>query len=141
MSASAVIRPGTGRDFAAIGALLWPDSPVDGEAEAGFHFDPGGLFVAEQGGELVGMGCVRLRFPRRSAFALVEEIYVHPGHRGSGLGTRLLGALEGAARGRGFRLIAAVCTPQGLGFFRRSGFEVLGEEYPLDWGRYVIKRL
>jgi GNAT superfamily N-acetyltransferase len=50
----------------------------------------GGLVVvAEAGGDLAGVG----QRGRRGADHVVYKLYVHPRHRGHGLGVRLLGAL------------------------------------------------
>jgi GNAT superfamily N-acetyltransferase len=74
------------------------------EAARALVEDPhaGALLVAEVGGELVGMlgvsWQIAVRIPGR--YALIQELWVHPSHRGSAIGGELLAALVELAHDR-----------------------------------------
>jgi len=94
-----------------------------------FALDPGevaggrGAFlVAYRGGEPVGCGAVRLL---DAATAELKRMYVAPAARGTGLGRRLVEALEAEARALGARrLVLETGTRQtaALALYRATGF-------------------
>ena len=89
--------------------------------------------IAEREGEAVGMV---LYFPWLSTWhgrlnLYIQDLYVVPGDRGSGLGRRLLAAAarEGKARGcKGLLLAVEVSNTQAAQFYARLGFECLEGE-------------
>jgi GNAT superfamily N-acetyltransferase len=83
-----------------------------------------------------------LRLHQAGATAEIELLLVAPGHRGAGIGTRLLAAAEAEARARGLaRLAIAPGSWQDAGFFTHAGF-VTTAELPLGPGarRYWMER-
>jgi GNAT superfamily N-acetyltransferase len=83
-----------------------------------------------------------LRLRQAGATAEIELLLVAPGHRGAGIGTRLLAAAEAEARARGLtRLAVTAGSWQDAGFFTRAGF-VTAAELPLGPGarRYWMER-
>lgn len=64
-------------------------------------------------------------------FGIVQEFYIVPAVRSSGVGALLLKAAFGHARSKGWRRLE-LCTPplpefqRSLGFYERYGFEVTG---------------
>ncbi|MGH3051072.1 MAG: GNAT family N-acetyltransferase [Gaiellaceae bacterium] len=57
--------------------------------------------------------------------ALLDELYVAPGERGRGIGTRLLHAAEAGCRGRGVRLLEINVDGEDTGarrFYERHGY-------------------
>lgn len=83
--------------------------------------DPGGCWVAEADGAVVGcaVSMVREGLWGLSLFGL------EPGHQGQGLGARLLTAALGHAEGARGALIAATTDPRALRRYHRAGFRAL----------------
>lgn len=112
IAASPVIRPGRDTDAKSIIALIdtcWSQHPgvrmdVDGEmpelhALASYYAAGGGaLWIAEAGGDVVGMIAVR---PHNANSWEVCRVYVHPSRHGGGLGHQLLDLAEAHARNAG----------------------------------------
>lgn len=118
--------------YAAEDSFLVPPTELAGP---GSHF-----FAAYLNGE--AMGCAGL-LEREQAYAEVKRVFVSPAVRGHGLGRRLLGALETAAREREIpclRLESGDAQPdalalfEALGFYRRDRFG----DYPEDIPRSVF---
>lgn len=91
-------------------------------ARIGTAVSDGLVVVAEDGGQLVGVG----ERGRLGAEHVVWKLYVHPGHRGSGLGPRLLDALTAGLPPDAGRLhIEHVAANERAGaFYEREGFTV-----------------
>lgn len=66
---------------------------------------PYAVIVAEDGGEVLGWGCLR-PFGSRAAyrFTVEDSVYVHQDHRGKGIGRALLARLIEIARDDPIRL-------------------------------------
>ena len=66
------------------------------------------VLAAEDGGEIVGWGCLH-QFHARAAYRFTTEdsVYVHHDHRGRGIGKLVLGELVKAAGERGFHSVMA----------------------------------
>jgi GNAT superfamily N-acetyltransferase len=84
------------------------------------------LLIAELGGEPVGFALWFLNFSTWEGVhgIYLEDLYVSPGHRGSGAGRALLTALARIARDRGYaRVEWSVLTwnEPAIGFYRRIG--------------------
>ncbi|WP_307793807.1 GNAT family N-acetyltransferase [Actinotalea soli] len=79
----------------------------------------GRVVVAEDAGQVVGVG-------QRGPDHVVYKLYVHPGHRGTGLGPRLIEALERQLPpGVGRLSIEHFAANQGAArFYEREGFAV-----------------
>lgn len=139
-----VIGPAAGAaDFAAVRSMLldyaheFGGSPcfegIDIEVETlpGAYGPPfGRLLVARAGDEIVG--CVAMR-PLGDGVCEMKRLYVCPGHRGGGLGQRLIGAARVAARGLGYRVmrldtLESMTAARAL--YRRLGFAVIPAYYP-----------
>ncbi len=95
------------------------------EIEAG----PGGVLVAEQRGEVVGV-CQLIVFRhlqrRGGRCAEIESVHVHPDHRSSGIGTALMRAAVEEARALGcyrVQLTSNVVRSDAHRFYERLGFE------------------
>jgi GNAT superfamily N-acetyltransferase len=89
--------------------------------------------IAERAGEAIGMA---LFFPWLSTwqgrlYLYVQDLYVQPAQRGTGLGRRLLGAVAREGRARGCHsLLLAVATSNAPAarFYARLGFRCLESE-------------
>jgi ribosomal protein S18 acetylase RimI-like enzyme len=70
----------------------------------------GRLFVLDDGGTVTGYLVLTFSFSLEfhGRDALVDELYIAPGHRGRGLGTKALAAAEAACRELGIRAIHLV---------------------------------
>jgi GNAT superfamily N-acetyltransferase len=82
----------------------------------------GRVLVAESGGRVVGVG----QRGRNGADHVVYKLYVHPGHRGRGLGVRLLDALVGALPADADRLYIEhfAANERAGAFYEREGYAV-----------------
>ena len=100
--------------------------------------------VAEQDGRVVGYAYTA-QFRDRAAYRFAGEdaIYVHPDHRGAGVGRALLAALLSASAEAGFqRLFALIGDSENLGSIRlhaRAGFTPAGQldQAGFKFGRYL----
>jgi ribosomal protein S18 acetylase RimI-like enzyme len=87
----------------------------------------GRVTIAHDGAAACGYAIVTwgfdLEFGGRDAF--LTELWVEPAHRGSGLGTRLLGVVETAAREAGAGAIHLQVRPENPAqrLYRRAGFD------------------
>lgn len=92
------------------------------EARIGAAVADGLLVVAEAAGQLAGVG----QRGRRGADHVVYKLYVHPSHRGSGLGPRLLDALTRQLPADADRLCIEhfVANERAGAFYEREGFKV-----------------
>ncbi len=87
----------------------------------------GRVFVLEEGGRVAGYLVLTFGFSLEfgGRDALVDELYVAPGHRGRGLGTRALAAAEAACRELGIRIVHLVVERHKTGvreLYRRLGY-------------------
>lgn len=110
---------------------LYEDPTIGGdEPEAGFdryvdEFGPGGVRVAEQDGELVGLAGIIWHGDR----AELEPIVVADRARSRGIGRALADAVVAEARERGAKRVLVRPTARNRGaiaFFHAAGFDVLG---------------
>lgn len=74
-----------------------------------------------RGREVAGFG--HLAIPDRE----VTAVYVHPDHANVGVGSALLAALEGFARGRDIAELWLVASLNAVNFYERVGYERVGE--------------
>ncbi len=124
----AVCRFGATHVAAHYAPLLGPDGAQAqvrqwwGEAYVGQAVAAGVLLVAEQDGEVVGVA----QHGRAGDDHVVWKLYVHPDHRGTGLGPRLLRAVADRLPADADRLwIEHVAANVRAGaFYEREGFTV-----------------
>ncbi len=114
---------------------------LPGEAVEGWYLDhllkacgeqDGTLFVAEEGGRVIGFAAVQSRVPNEDHdecdydFALISDLGVDPAHRGKGVGRALIAACEAFARERGARWLRIAVLGRNeiaRGLYERCGFE------------------
>ena len=92
------------------------------ETHIGAAVAEGLVVVAEADGQIVGVG----QRGRRGADHVVYKLYVHPRHRGRGLGRQLLGALTRQLPAHADRLYIEhfVANERAGAFYEREGFTV-----------------
>ena len=95
------------------------------------------FFVARLDGEAVGCGALRIyHHTERGGYGELKRMYVAPATRGTGLGRRLVAALEAEARRLGVRrlvLETGVRQAAALALYRATGFRPI----PL-YGEYCL---
>jgi GNAT superfamily N-acetyltransferase len=140
------IRPARAGDAAALARLRWEfrasqEPPV--ESAAAFtarcaawmeaSLEPAGrwrCWLAEQAGRIVGTIWLQLieKLPNPVGEAerhgYVSSLYVEPGRRGAGLGSRLLGACLDACVADGVDAVILWPTPRSRALYERHGFAV-----------------
>jgi putative acetyltransferase len=80
------------------------------------------VWVAELDGVIVGWGAIR--------GDMLEGLYVAAEFAGQGVGTGLLGMLEGVIRERGFPSVHAEASINARGFYLRRGYRAAGPQTP-----------
>ena len=123
-------------DFADVLALLhqlWPGESLDEDAlsvvyRRGLASDAQVYLCATEGERVIGFGSLSLKSSlwQRGYLGHVDELVVDGGHRGRGLGTRLLNELVALARQRGCRrleLDSALHREAAHRLYERLGFE------------------
>jgi hypothetical protein len=100
--------------------LTLTEEDLEGEEDQ-LHF---GLF--ESSGEMVACG---VAVPISPTEARIRQMAVLPRRQGEGLGRRLLEAIEGDLRSRGFRTLVLDARTSAAGFYERLGYSAVGEEF------------
>jgi phosphinothricin acetyltransferase len=95
------------------------------------------IFVAEEGGEVVGFSCLR-PFRVKAAYRLTAEnsVYVHSDRLGRGIGTLLMAPLLEAGRANGFHSIiagVALPNPASVKLHSNAGFTLVGVEQEVGY--------
>jgi GNAT superfamily N-acetyltransferase len=91
------------------------------------------VFAAVDGAEIVGFGalCESYSLYAEGAFGIIQEFYVQPHHRSSGVGRQLIDALVAEAKQRNWTRLE-LCTPplpefdRTVSFYQDNGFEITG---------------
>ena len=90
------------------------------------------IWVAEVSHGVVGWGAIR--------GDKLEGLYTDPTLAGRGIGTELLGLLEGLLRGRGIPEVRAEASSNAEEFYLRRGYEPTGVRTP-EGAQLISKRL
>ena len=83
----------------------------------------GALLVAEGADGVVGFGSMEA-----AAAWNIRWLYILPGHQGAGVGSALLGQLEGLGWRAGLNSIRLHATPGAVGFYRRHGYREVSHD-------------
>lgn len=117
-----------------------PDWPMDGEDDFSWRgnferwapiFKAGGiLLVAMEGEILIGFAILRPRLTE--TMAQLAELHVGHGHRGQGVGTRLIQEVFRLAKEQGATdvYVSSIPTKNTVDFYMRHGFRLAEEVHP-----------
>ena len=86
----------------------------------------GGVFVAEQGGRILGFSAI---LPRQDGNAELDALFVEPECWRQGVGRALIEQCAIAAKQTGAKSLHVVGNPHAEHFYTACGFEVLGTEH------------
>ncbi|MDS0259537.1 GNAT family N-acetyltransferase [Haloarcula sp. S1CR25-12] len=89
------------------------------------------FLVAETDERVVGFGWMKPEADEYFTIDVSGEItgmYVHPTAARNGVGTRLLGELERAARDRSVESLGLWASLNAVSFYRKHGYETMGEQ-------------
>lgn len=139
------VRPARPEEFLALHALdrlAWgaSDFIVDGEHTWRIWCEYATVLVAglqPQGPSLAALLCL----PGKDQVDVLHKIFVHPDHRGDGLGSALMQALLGQAR-RPMILTVDPANTRALGVYERMGFvkeQLVPGYYRPDEDRFVMR--
>jgi len=81
----------------------------------------GGVLIAEIGGLAIGFGSIDTR-----ATEQIKHLYILPEHQGTGIGARLLKALEEIGRRAGLDRLRLHSAPGAVRFYERHGYREAG---------------
>ncbi|HVP62785.1 MAG TPA: GNAT family N-acetyltransferase [Myxococcaceae bacterium] len=98
-----------------------------GRGAVTFPFEAESLHLVALDGDRV-VGCV-LFHPEGPGTGRLFQMAVEPERQGTGLGTRLVRALEGEVTERGFREITLHARDTAVGFYARLGYVSFGAPY------------
>lgn len=108
-------------------------------AATGYDDGEGLAFVCEDGGEMIG-GAAGYSW---GGICELRQVWVHPDHRGRGLGSALLEAAVAEAERRGCAHVTlATYDFQAPEFYRRHGFSEIARvpDKPLGHGELIMRR-
>jgi len=118
---------------------LGREIPVDYYKWLPASIERGDVFVADEGGRIVGVAATE----RRESGLYLDRLAVDPAKQGTGLGSWLLVRLEEVARSRGNRAMSlqtAEMMEHLLRLYGRHGFEIVGRGPP-DHGKDTHTRV
>ena len=123
-------------------AVLRPHQSPDQMAFAGDDHPDAGHFAAVVGGETAGVVSVTPE-PRPGDDLpgqwRLRGMATADGHRGTGVGSKLVAAAVEHCRGRGGRVVWCNARTSAAGFYERHGFARVGGEFELpDVGPHVV---
>jgi ribosomal protein S18 acetylase RimI-like enzyme len=98
-----------------------------GREAVAFPFEAESLHLVALDGQRV-VGCV-LFHPEGPGTGRLFQMAVEPDRQGSGLGTRLVRALEAEVARRGFHEVTLHARDSAVGFYARLGYQAFGEPY------------
>lgn len=127
--ADPLAREAMGRYFAEMDERFdvgFDPGPIDAEDDASLRLPHGLFVVAVSDGEPVAGGGVREYAGGGEVTAEIKRMWVHPGWRGAGLGSRLLRHLEDEARRLGHhvvRLDTRHVLDEAIAMYERAGYD------------------
>lgn len=136
-TAAVTIRPARVDEREALEGLQWRASlanPGDRDALLAHpdavalpdeQIEQGGVFVAEAGGRLRGWAAL---LPRADGNVELDGLFVEPDAWKSGIGSLLVEHCAGQASSSGASFLHVVGNPHAESFYRKRGFQYLGEQ-------------
>jgi ribosomal-protein-alanine N-acetyltransferase len=121
------------KEIARLEAECFSDPWTEGMLADTLRFPIYHTFLAEEGGQVCGYGCIILLFED----AELANIAVAPTHRGQGVGKRILEEMHAYAKARGTErmlLEVRVSNRNAIGLYEKYGYERYGlrEHYYAD---------
>jgi GNAT superfamily N-acetyltransferase len=101
------------------------------------QIEGGGVFVAEVTNGLLGWAAI---LPRDDGDEELDALFVEPEVWGRGVGSALIERCSAEARAKGALSIHVVGNPHAEGFYRKCGFELLGERQTRFGKGLVMKK-
>jgi GNAT superfamily N-acetyltransferase len=101
-------------------------------------------WVSEEGDHLTGCVCIRVfrKIPKPNKlddlFGYVTNVYMQPGSRNAGYGSKLLAKAIEWARAEGISELLVQPSERSMPYYMRQGFEPDGEAMHIDLEPYVV---
>lgn len=102
----------------------WPDALALDRLENAVRMDRIRYYMALEEGRVVGVVALTMGFStiRMKPYAVLSDLYVHPGHRGRGAAAKLLlGSMDGAHEAGCYRMVTEIHVGM-EGVFDRAGW-------------------
>ena len=124
------VRRVNGRDYSQQQVLAW--APDDIDARRWRHrFDNKEVWVADLDGAPVG-------FVDVARDGLIDMLYVHADHQGTGIASRLLRVVEASARAGGLLRLFTEASITARPFFEHRGFRVIAPQRVMRWAEEFL---
>jgi putative acetyltransferase len=124
------VRRVNGRDYTQQQVMAWAPDEIDARKWSN-RFDDKAVWVADLDGAPVG-------FVDVARDGLIDMLYVHADHQGTGIASRLLRTVETGARTRGLMRLFTEASITARPFFEHRGFRVIAPHRVMRWAQEFI---
>ena len=124
------VRRINGRDYSQQQVMAWAPDRID--ARQWMHrFDSKSVWVADLEGAPVG-------FIDVARDGLIDMLYVHADHQGTGIASLLLRTVEASARAGGLLRLFTEASITARTFFEHRGFRVIAPQRVMRWAQEFL---
>ena len=118
------------RDYSQQQVMAWAPDEIDARKWT-HRLDNKAVWVADLDGAPVG-------FIDVARDGLIDMLYVHADHQGTGIASRLLRVVEASARSRGLLRLFTEASITARPFFEHRGFRVIAPQRVMRWAQEFV---